>query len=81
MTSKDRACKQFRQRRQYAKEIEQIKNDELPAGSPMYFYCRYCGVPTEVLPEDCMFLPLGECSQCRGLMDAGWLEAAIEGAK
>lgn len=80
MTTKERACEQFRQRRHYAQQIEQIRNGELSAGSPMYFYCRHCGIPNVVLPEDHVFPPFGECSQCRGLEDAGWLEDVIEAA-
>ena len=48
------------------------------AGSPMYFYCRHCGIPTEVLPEDFIFQPMRECSQCQLLKIEGWLETAIE---
>lgn len=81
MAEKERACEQFRQRRQHAQQVEKFRNDELPAGSPIYFYCRYCGLPTEVLREDFVFPPFGECSQCRGLKDAGWLEDAISGAQ
>ena len=44
----------------------------------MYFYCRHCGIPTEVLPEDFVFPPTLECSQCQGLKTEGWLESAIE---
>jgi len=44
----------------------------------MYFYCRHCGIPTEVLPEDFVFQPMLECSQCQGLKKEGWLEAAVE---
>jgi len=71
------AIKQFAQRWQYAAEITKIDNAELPAGSPMYFYCRHCGVPTEVLPEDYQFPPTTVCSQCKGLKSEGWLEEAV----
>lgn len=70
------AIKQFAQRRLLAAEIEKIDNADLPAGSPMYFYCRHCGIPTEVLPEDYVFPPLRECSQCQGLKSEGWLGEA-----
>lgn len=52
-------------RRRYAAEIEKIDNADLPASSPMYFCCRHCGIPTEVLPEDYVFPPMRECSQCQ----------------
>ena len=73
----EKACEQFAQRRLYVAEIEKIDNADLPAGSPMYFYCRHCGIPTEVLPEDYVFPPLRECSQCQGLKSEGWLEEAV----
>ena len=72
----DKALLQFARRRLYASEIEKIENADIPAGSPMYFYCRHCGIPTEVLPEDYVFPPMRECSQCQGLKNEGWLEGA-----
>jgi hypothetical protein len=71
------ALNQFALRRRYAAEIEKTTNADLPAESPMYFYCRHCGIPTEVLPEDYVFPPTTECSQCQGLKCEGWLEEAI----
>lgn len=76
--SKQAACEQFRRRRQLAAKIEKVENVDLPAGSPMYFYCRHCGLPTEILPEEYVFPPITECSQCRGLRSEGWLEEAIK---
>lgn len=73
---KDKACEQFVKRRRYAVSIEKIDNAGLHAGSPMYFYCRHCGIPTEVLPEDYLFPSNRECSQCQGLQKEGWLDCA-----
>lgn len=78
MTRKEKACEQFGVRRRLSQQIEKIDNQGLHAGSPMYFYCRHCGMPTEVLPEDFVFQPMRECSQCVGLKHEGWLEAAVE---
>jgi hypothetical protein len=75
--SKQKAFDQFRRRRLYAAQIEKVDNAELHGGAPMYFYCRYCGVPAEVLPEDYLFPPLRVCSQCEGLKTAGFLEEAM----
>lgn len=41
---------------QYKKRCEmhrgkQIDNSKLYAGSPMYYYCKYCGVQTMIVPE------------------------------
>lgn len=74
--AKEKACEQFVRRRRYAIQIEKIDNSGLHAGSPMYFYCKECGIPTEVLPEDYLFPPLRQCSQCQGLHQQGWLETA-----
>lgn len=76
--AKEKACEQFVRRRRYAFQIEKIDNAGLHAGSPMYFYCRHCGIPTEVLPEDYLFPPLRSCSQCQGLEREGWLADAIK---
>jgi hypothetical protein len=38
---------------------------------------RSSAVP-EVLPEDYVFPPTTECSQCWGLMNEGWLKEAIQ---
>ena len=74
--AKQTACEQFVRRKRYAIQIEKVDNSGLHAGSPMYFYCKTCGIPTEVLPEDYLFPPLRECSQCFGLQQQGWLEDA-----
>ena len=76
--SKEAAIEQFGRRRRLAAGIEKTENADLPAGSPMYFYCRHCGLPIEILPEDYVFPPTTECSQCRGLKSEGWLEEAIK---
>lgn len=49
---KQRAIEQFGRRQRLAANIEKVDNSALHAGSPLYFYCRYCGLPTEMLPED-----------------------------
>lgn len=78
--AKEKACEQFVRRRRYAISIEKVDNAGLHAGSPMYFYCQHCGIPTEVLPEDYLFPPQRECSQCVGLQKEGWLGAAKRAA-
>lgn len=78
--SKQTAIEQFRHRRRLAANIEKVDNSALHAGAPMYFYCRHCGLPTEILPEDYVFPPITECSQSRGLKTEGWLEEAIRTA-
>ena len=50
-----------------------IDNSTLVAGSRMYFYCRTCGALSDVKPENYLFPPDTHCSECRGLIDHGWL--------
>lgn len=47
---------------------KQIDNSSLPAGSPMYFFCKFCGAPTDTLPEG-YFLsrPKMVCDPCEML--------------
>lgn len=75
--AKDKALEQFVRRKRYAAQIEKIDNAGLHAGQPMYFYCKTCGIPTEVLPEDYLFPPMTLCSQCQGMKDEGWLDEAM----
>lgn len=75
--AKEKSLEQFVRRKRYAAQIEKIDNAGLHAGQPMYFYCKTCGIPTEVLPEDYLFTPYSLCSQCQGMKDEGWLDEAM----
>lgn len=75
--SRQKAIEQFGRRRRLAANIEKVDNAALHSGAPMYFCCRHCGLPTEMLPEDYVFPPITECSQCWGLKNEGWLDEAI----
>lgn len=50
---------------------KQRDNGSLPAGSPMFYYCRYCGVHTETLPELHTRTPNTRCTACRVLEEHG----------
>jgi hypothetical protein len=77
--AKEAALRQFKRRRDFALKQENYNNEELPAGSPVYVYCKHCGILIERLPEDYLFPPFNECSQCAGLKQKGWLiEAKLE---
>jgi hypothetical protein len=76
----DTAIKQFLRRREYAIKQGQIDNSSLPAGYPMYFYCTHCGILLETLPEEYIFRPRRQCSQCKGLSEMRWLQDAKEAA-
>ncbi len=49
--------------------IKQINNGNLPAGSPMYFYCVICGYQSDVLPESYTSRPKKYCTPCKDLKD------------
>jgi hypothetical protein len=54
---------------------EKIDNAQLPAGSPMYYYCGLCGVLVAVKPEDWWEDPPPKlCSECTELKEAGLIE-------
>ena len=44
------AMRMFKERKA-ANEGKQIDNSRLYAGSPMYYYCKFCGVHTDTVPE------------------------------
>lgn len=51
-----------------------IDNASLPAGAPMYYYCRGCGALTAIKPETWVDNPPPKyCAECRPLVEAGWL--------
>jgi hypothetical protein len=50
---------------------KQIDNGLCPAGSPMYYYCRSCGVLVATKPENWIYDPPPvRCGDCRSLVDA-----------
>jgi len=74
--AKKEALKQFVLRATMAKDESKIKNEDLHAGEPMYYYCKACGIFIEFLPEGHLFSPFQHCSQCVGLISQGWLDDA-----
>jgi rubrerythrin len=44
-------CMEQYKKRRYENEGKQIDNASLYAGSPMYYYCRFCGILTMRVPE------------------------------
>lgn len=53
---------------------EKIRDEELPAGAPMHFYCISCGWLAGTLPESYITAPPKMCAECRALQELGWLE-------
>jgi len=55
--------------------VGQIDNSSLYAGSPMFYYCRYCGLRSDTLPEGWLSGPKQICEECRKMED--WLKDAV----
>jgi hypothetical protein len=64
------ALKQFAKRKAVNKG-KQINNASLPAGSSMYYYCKFCGEHTETLPESHFGAAKTICDPCKALNDHG----------
>lgn len=60
------ALEQYHKRKEDNKG-KQINNGNLPAGSPMYYYCKFCGCHTETLPECHYSAPKTTCEPCKAL--------------
>ncbi len=63
------------QRKALAVTRGQVDNSRLYAGSPMYYYCKHCGLLTETLPESHMERPKAVCDECDILIKAGFSPA------
>jgi len=59
-------------RRTEAKVNGQINNSSLPAGSPMYFYCRICSLLADIKPECYTTAPKKYCEACQEMVDKGY---------
>jgi hypothetical protein len=62
----DLAMEQYRKRKS-DNQGKQLDNSSMPAGSPMYYYCKFCGIHTETLPESHMNAPKVICTPCEYL--------------
>lgn len=67
---KEIALEQFAKRK-LANKGKQIDNSSLRAGSSMYYYCKFCGEQTDVLPESHWGTPKTVCDPCKVLNDHG----------
>lgn len=66
-----RLVKQFWDRKtQSSVKGYKVDNSRLYAGSPMYYYCRYCGIHTQTLSETHFSTPRTICDGCQRLVDA-----------
>lgn len=61
--------------RRQANVGQQIDNGSLPAGSPMLYYCKCCGVLVATLPEDWwQSAPPKQCDDCKDLIHDGVID-------
>jgi hypothetical protein len=51
---------------------KKVDNGSLYAGSPMHYYCRICGLTSDVLPESHIGQPRRYCAACQELVDHGY---------
>jgi len=68
---KEAALKALHERRIANADIKRIRNDSLPAGAPMYFYCFSCGAQI-VVPESYV-TKSNLCGECEAMKELGWL--------
>jgi CRISPR/Cas system-associated protein Cas10 (large subunit of type III CRISPR-Cas system) len=67
------ALAEYKKRKAENDKKTQIDNSALYAGSPMHYYCKHCGEPTETLPEAHMSRPKTVCDACQALVEHGVL--------
>lgn len=75
------AIKGFAFRYKRNSKEKQINNSDLPAGSPMYYYCKKCLAYITTLPECHFGRAPSLCTACEFLVKQGVIDAAIEYAK
>lgn len=69
------ALEVLEKKKEVAKDIERVNNSDLPAGAPMYYYCRLCGSEVDVLSETHVGPSPKLCNYpCQQLVDANWSE-------
>ena len=73
--------KTFSERYAEASQSKHYDNSSLPAGSPMFYYCKHCGVHTETLPESHWGAAKTVCDACKVLVDHGLIPEAVKRAK
>lgn len=73
--TRETALQDLQGRRARAMQEGQRQNSQLPAGSPMYFYCSCCGLESEVLPETYVDPPKKICAQCAVDIGLGLLDS------
>jgi len=74
MTDRDAAIEGLKQRKLHRPKRK--NNDNLPAGSPIYFYCEICGWESDRVKEDydpLFYRPNRTCDDCARAIARGYL--------
>lgn len=66
------AVEALQERKAANADVERVDNHSLPAGAPMYYYCRLCGMELGAHPEAHVGPAPRYCSPCETLVEAGW---------
>lgn len=67
------AIERLKARIEKSAQSKKVDNSSLPAGSPMYFYCRLCGVLCDTKPESYLTAPKKYCDDCYDLKETSGL--------
>jgi hypothetical protein len=70
--TKEQLLEQLEERRKHAMAEGHIDNSSLWAGSPMHYYCVFCGAKTDELPESHRQPARRVCDACEILQGLGW---------
>lgn len=62
----------LKRRQAAAEQRGQVDNAQLPAGSPIIFYCKMCGLETARLPESYLYPPAPNCEPCEAMVARGY---------
>ena len=76
LPAREAALKGLAERREKAQKTARVSNESLPAGSPMYYYCRMCRINHDCRSEDDFSRVNPYCTQCATDMRNGLLSAS-----
>jgi len=73
--TRDALMERFEERKEKNKDVERVDSGRLPAGAPMFYYCRACGAERS-LPESHNepSATLRHCGLCRRLIELGLID-------
>jgi hypothetical protein len=79
LSAEDKTALAALEQRRVSNIGQQIDNGELPAGSPMHYYCWSCGAHVATKPEEWYEdPPPHHCANCKDLLKAGLITAGMD---